>query len=80
VRVRKERFGLLFYCRNGPKLTFVFSGPWIDPDFFSGRLTLTEWLQRESFKEKTLRLKPKISRILSRLVEKGLIVETSGDA
>ncbi len=80
VRVRRERFGLLFYCRNGPKLTFVFSGPWIDPEFFSGRFTLTEWLQQESSKEKTLRLKPKILGILSKLVDKGLIVDTLGDS
>ena len=79
VRIRREKFGLLFYSRNGPKLTLVFSGPRIDPEFFSGRLTLTEWLQRESFEETTLRLKPKILRILSRLFDKGLIVETSGD-
>jgi len=80
VRVRRERFGLLFYSRNGPKLTFLFSGPWIDPEFFSGRLTLKEWFQQEGFEEKILRLKPKILRMLARLVDKGLIVDTLGDA
>jgi putative mycofactocin binding protein MftB len=83
VRVRKENFGLLFYCRDGPKLTFVYSGPWIRPEFFSGELTLREWLQRGSLKGsegKPLGLEVKILRVLSRLVDKGLIVETSRDS
>jgi putative mycofactocin binding protein MftB len=83
VRVRKEDFGLLFYCRNGPKLTFVYSGPWIRPEFFSGQLTLREWLQRESLKEpeeKHIGLEVRLLRVLSTLVDKGLIVETLGDS
>jgi putative mycofactocin binding protein MftB len=83
VRVRKESFGLLFYYRDGPKLTFVYSGPWIRPEFFSGRLTLREWFKQESLKDsgrKSLGLEGKISRVLSRLVNKGLIVETLGDS
>jgi hypothetical protein len=83
VRVRAENFGLLFYCRKGPKLTFVHSGPWIRPEFFSGRLGLREWLQQESFKNsagKPSGLEAKISRALSKLVDKGLIVETLGDS
>ena len=82
VRVREENFGLLFYNRNGPKLTFVRSGPWIRREFFSGRLTLREWLQSQSFsesEEKVLGLEAKISRVLSRLVDKGLIIETMAD-
>lgn len=83
VRVRKERFGLLFYCRDGPKLTFVYSGSWIHPDFFSGRFTLREWLQQQSSKDSEAilpGLEAKISMVLSKLVKKGLIVETLGDA
>jgi len=82
VRVRKEKFGLLFYNRNGPKLTFVHSGPWIRREFFSGRLTLREWLQSQSLsesEEKILGLEAKISKVLSRLVDKGLIIETMAD-
>jgi putative mycofactocin binding protein MftB len=83
VRVRKENFGLLFYYRDGPKLTFVYSGPWIRPEFFSGRLTLREWFQQEGLKDSEqnhVRLELKLSRALSRLVDKGLIVETLGDS
>ena len=83
VRVRKENFGLLFYSRNGPKLTFVHTGPWIRPDFFSGHLTLGEWLKSKRLcdsGEKPPDLEPKISRALSRLADKGLIVETLGDS
>jgi putative mycofactocin binding protein MftB len=83
IRVRKENFGLLFYCRNGPKLTFVYSGPWIRPEFFSGRTSLREWIQREDLKdseEKPVGLEARLSRVLSRLVDKGLIVETLGDS
>jgi hypothetical protein len=83
VRVRREKFGLLFYCRNGPKLTFVFSGPWIRPEFFSGRISLREWIQRENLKgseEKPVGLEAKLSRVLSKLVDKGLIVEALGDS
>jgi hypothetical protein len=83
VCVRRERFGLLFYSRNGPKLTFVYSGPWIRPEFFSGRLGLREWLQQESFKNsagKSIGLEAKISRAISKLIDKGLIFETLGDS
>jgi hypothetical protein len=83
VRVRRERFGLLFYSRNGPKLTFVYSGPWIRPEFFTGRLGLREWLQQENFKNspgKPIGLEAKISRALSKLVDKGLVFETLGDS
>ena len=78
IRVRRERFGLLFYDRNGPKLTFVHSGLWMGPELFSGQLTLREWLRSHAMggsEEKTPDLERKISRLLSRLIDKGLIVE-----
>jgi hypothetical protein len=83
VRVRKENFGLLFYSRNGPKLTFVHSGSWIHPDFFSGHFTLKEWLKSKRLcdsEEKFPGLESKISRALSKLADRGLIVETLGDS
>ena len=84
VRVRDEKFGLLFYSSNGPKLTFVHSGSWIRPEFFLGRFTLGEWLRRENLslsasEEKILGLEARISRVLLRLADKGLIVETLAD-
>jgi putative mycofactocin binding protein MftB len=83
VRVRKENFGLLFYSRNGPKLTFVHTGPWMHPDFFSGHFTVKEWLKSKRLcdsGEKPSGLESKISRALSRLADRGLIVETLGDS
>ena len=84
VRVRDEKFGLLFYSRKGPKLTFVHSGPWIHREFFSGRFTLREWLRRENMslsasEEKILGLEARMARVLLRLADKGLIVETLAD-
>jgi uncharacterized membrane protein len=60
----------------------VRSGLWILSEFFSGRITLREWLQCRSLSEseqEILGLEAKISRVLSRLVDKGLIIETMAD-
>ena len=45
TRVRKEEFGLLFYDSRIPQLIFVPSGRWIEPDFFSGKLSLLAWVK-----------------------------------
>ena len=82
VRVRMENFGLLFYFHYGPKLTFVHIGSWIHPEFFSGQVTLREWLKSQSLsksEEEVLSLEVEISRVLSSLVDRGLIVETLAD-
>jgi hypothetical protein len=53
------------------------------PDFFSGHFTVKEWLKSKRLcdsGEKPSGLESKISRALSRLVDKGLIVETLGDS
>ncbi len=83
VSVRKEKFGLLFYNSKGPKLTFVHSGPWIHPEFFSGQFTLRKWLQNQNLtqsNEKHLSVEAEILRVLTKLVEKGLIIETMADS
>jgi hypothetical protein len=82
VRVRIENFGLLFFCHDGPKLTFVHTGSLIHPEFFSGQVTLREWLKSQSLsksEEELLNLELKISIVLSSLVDKGLIFETVAD-
>ena len=82
VRVRLENFGLLFFSHYGPKLTFVHTGPWIHPSFFSGQVTLREWLKNQSLnksEEEFVSLELKISKVLSILVDKGLIIETVAD-
>jgi putative mycofactocin binding protein MftB len=83
VSVRKERFGLLFYNSKGLKLTFVRSGSWIHPNFFSGKLDLKKWVRTQfptQTEEKMLRIEERLLRTLSKLVEKGLVVETVVDS
>ena len=80
VRVRKEKFGLLFYEPTGPTLTFVRSGPWIQPEFFSEKMGLKMWLQSkfpEMAEEKLAKVEKGLSSAFSDLVEKGLIVALS---
>lgn len=76
ARVRREDFGLLFYCRRGPRLFFLSSGPWLEPEFFGSGLGLARWLEgREIFpEEKTVRA---LRRACDRLVEKGVLVADS---
>jgi hypothetical protein len=83
ISVREEKFGLLFYNSKGPKLTFVRSGPWIHPIFFSGRLDLKNWVQSrfpDLAEKERLRIEGRLLQVLSKLVEKGLIVETAVDS
>ena len=83
ISVRGEKFGLLFYNSKGPKLTFVRSGPWIHPSFFSGTLDLRRWIQTQFpalFEGEILGIEERLSKALSKLVEKELIVETAMDS
>jgi putative mycofactocin binding protein MftB len=41
VRVRKERWGLLFYSPPNHKVCFVKSGDWLSPDNLAGEWTVT---------------------------------------
>jgi putative mycofactocin binding protein MftB len=52
--VRMEPFGLLFYHRNGPRLFFLSSRGWINPDFFTSGQTLREWLQERPVPDNVL--------------------------
>jgi putative mycofactocin binding protein MftB len=69
VRVRKERFGLLFYDSRSTKLTFVKSGNLFDlgPESHNTRLILSD----EGCAGKT-----KVQGVLDVLVKKGLIRDT----
>jgi len=42
IQVRREKFGLLFYSYNGPRLYFVPSRELLEEDFFAGERTLGE--------------------------------------
>ncbi len=83
ISVRREKFGLLFYDPKGPKLIFVNSGPWIHPNFFSEKLDLKKWIRTQFpalAEEKMLRIEEQLLQFLSKLIKKGLIVETMGDS
>ena len=83
ISLRGEKFGLLFYNPKGPKLTFVRSGPWMHPNFFSSQLDLKNWIQTQFsplFEEEMLRVEERLLQVLSKLVEKELIVETKMDS
>ncbi|MGC8494008.1 MAG: mycofactocin biosynthesis chaperone MftB [Syntrophobacteraceae bacterium] len=50
IRVRREKFGLLFYDYKGPKIYFVASGRLVEDDFFEGKRTigqLADGLEKE---------------------------------
>jgi putative mycofactocin binding protein MftB len=83
ISVRREKFGLLFYNSKGPKLTFVRSGPWILPSFFSGELDLKKWIQARFpalLEEERGRVEERLLQTFSKLLEKELIVETTMDS
>lgn len=44
AQVRKEKFGLLFYRRVGPRLYFLNCGALLGERFFSGEITLEKWM------------------------------------
>ena len=78
IRVRKERFGVLFYNPKGPKLAFLHSGPWIQPEFFSGKIQLMKWIEVQFPglpEEKTREVERRLLLALAKLAEKGWIVE-----
>jgi len=82
ISVRKERFGLLFYSPIGPRLTFVHSGTWIQPELFEGNISLKKWLadQGSFLSGQTLgEMGRRLSTVLSKLVQKELIVEIVAD-
>jgi putative mycofactocin binding protein MftB len=83
IRLRRERFGLLFYNPKGPKLVFVHSGALIQPEFFSGKIHLKKWIQNRFptlSEEKILKAEERLSPVLSKLVEQGLIIEALEDS
>jgi putative mycofactocin binding protein MftB len=68
VRVRKEKFGLLFYNSKDTNLTFVKSGNILNIELAGGSILLTANPGIES--EKT-----KLSRLIKHLTNKRLINE-----
>ncbi len=69
-RVRKERFGLLFYDSRGPRLLFAETGDLLEPGFFTGEVSVDETMDRLTEAEQR-----KVTGLLSNLVKKGFIRE-----
>ncbi len=79
VRVRKEKFGLLFYSSKNSKLTLVHSGDWIEAEYFQDQQSPRICGGRSLSEEKLFVIEERLSKLLFKLVEKGLIVETVAD-
>ena len=79
VQVREEAFGLLFYNYRGPRLFFVPSGDLIGADFFEGRQNVGDLIESISRRKgwTGIDICKKITMILDKLAEKGLIYEQS---
>ena len=74
VRVRRERFGLLFYDRRGPSLVFLNSKGLISPEFFQGRESARELITKMGNRgAEATRLEEMLTTVLTKLGEKGLI-------
>jgi putative mycofactocin binding protein MftB len=69
-RVRKERFGLLFYDSRGPRLLFAETGDLLEPGFFTGELSMDDTMDRLTEAEQR-----KVTGLLSNLAKKGFIRE-----
>jgi putative mycofactocin binding protein MftB len=70
-RVRKEKFGLLFYDVRGPKLLFAETGDLVRPDFFERGGTAGDALSCGPGAEPSRRLE----QFLDLLVRKGFLHE-----
>ena len=82
ISVRRERFGLLFYDSKGPHLTLVHSGPLLEPNFFAGKVHLTDWIHKRFSglpHENLVSVEMTVLGVLQKLLKKGLIVETLGN-
>ena len=71
-RVRKEKFGLLFYDLRGPKLLFVETGDLLDPGFFNVGGASENVSAGKSHAERI-----RVERLLQSLVVKGFVCEQS---
>jgi putative mycofactocin binding protein MftB len=76
TQVRQEDFGLLFYTMRGPRLYFLPLKDFIEPRFFTGKYSLSQWLEQ---KNKTIDVSGnamgKIDKSLRQLCDKGVILE-----
>ena len=75
VQVREEKFGLLFYSYQGPRLYFVPSKKLIDSDFFNGHRDVSKLIESICSRNGWPRasVQERITQILAKLEDKGLI-------
>lgn len=71
-RVRKEKFGLLFYDLRGPRLLFAETGELLGPELFRQGGVGDDLLAGRSHAEQA-----RVKRLLKSLVEKGFLREQS---
>ena len=77
TQVREEDFGLLFYTMSGPHLYFLSSGDLLDDEFFEGKMTLEQVVNRgrlDNQKSQANRILS-LQKSLNQLKEKGVIFE-----
>ena len=72
TQVREEDFGLLFYTMKGPTLFFLKCGRILQPEFFGGEMSLTQWEEMRSISEKE---RLEIKQTLASLKDRGVILE-----
>ena len=75
VKVREEKFGLLFYNYQGPRLYFVPSKDLIDVDFFNGQQRVSDLIASICARKgwSKAEVDARITQILAKLEGKGLI-------
>jgi putative mycofactocin binding protein MftB len=71
-RVRRERFGLLFYDLRGPRLLFAETGALLEPEALRGGAVLERALAGRTAAERA-----SVERLLQSLVVKGFLREQS---
>lgn len=69
-RVRKERFGLLFYDRRGPRLLFAETEDLLEPEALRAGFTVEAKLGHLSERDRA-----RVARLLSSLAAKGFVRE-----
>ena len=78
VQVRKERDGLLFYNRKGPRLTFLGSGDLLAVAYFGSGCRLPSWLDDGGVWDS--RVRHALACALENLVKKGVLIADSSGA
>jgi putative mycofactocin binding protein MftB len=75
TQVREENFGLLFYTFEGPRLSFLPSGPLLSCEFFQGRISLSHWFENAGeYLKVSANQRRSLENALTDLCYKGVII------